>query len=745
MSRRDRSRFVNRDNRETQQTGVGQKTTPSDPAKIESTVAEDAEKGPSIFNKIGTFFGGCFGQVSSFSQSAVSKPWGWCKSSAQWLWGGLRFIASYCTIRWNTEETEDEIDETESPKGITNIESAKIESPKSGFMNASTKPAETKPILAKPVYVKGENKAITSSATDPYESDELTSSRWWGIGIKSAAIAAALLIIAAGYFVIKPLFDASTDEIASDIEILEPTEQSPLLVQSETSPVAIPPASVTPSVAVPAPVVGQPIAAAIPPPPPPPPPQSQPQQSDVFAVAVPSPSQGTLLDDSTFAAPVAAEAAPPVADDPFGAATPNPVVEPLTPAVVESVETPAQTTLPPLAALKPVEIASSQPPSQLSPLVPLGNVSAPVAPAMTVAAAPVAAPAAVHAPVAANRGEQRNPNRRSSSPAFSDAPTPPAVTMLPQNAVERTIAVTEPAEPTRELIPQIQHTGTIQNVPPPIVAAEPVPEYPQNAMNTETVPAIPRDAPQGTSPPTVVVPAAVPVAEFSADTQPIDRQLWEQVHELQGRAEAEPMQLRLNETTPTIEPALRFTPRDTAPGNTSSPAIEDNLLAREAANSFGDLMPVPNSNEIAVILPALENAPQPVFAELAPAYRNDATSQAPSVGGLTFQSRIASEVSRSPSATETYTIQQGDTYMTISERFYGTSLLSTALSAHNQQLGIGWRPAEGVVIEIPTAEFLRTRYGEATNRQEYRLESQRAAVRYIVQEGDTVFRLATDK
>jgi len=36
-------------------------------------------------------------------------------------------------------------------------------------------------------------------------------------------------------------------------------------------------------------------------------------------------------------------------------------------------------------------------------------------------------------------------------------------------------------------------------------------------------------------------------------------------------------------------------------------------------------------------------------------------------------------------------------------------------------------------------------YGTAMNRHERRLEAQRSGVRYIVQEGDTIFRLATDR
>jgi len=268
-------------------------------------------------------------------------------------------------------------------------------------------------------------------------------------------------------------------------------------------------------------------------------------------------------------------------------------------------------------------------------------------------------------------------------------------------------------------------------------------------MVSESAPAIPKDAPIAVSP-VIAAPAAVqefapqnfPIEEFS-----IDRQLWDQVRELRGDTEAEPTKLRFDAKPVTAEPALRFTPRNATAEQPTPPVVENNLLTREAMNSFHDLLPMddlrPDSKDFAIVLPALENnAPQPMWSKAQPAYRG---SQTDGEKGMTFQNRIDSAISRSPSATETYIVQQGDTYMTISDRFYGTSLLYTALAAHNQKLGIGWRPAEGVAIEIPTAEYLRTHYGEVTNRQERRLDSQQSAIRYIVQEGDTIFRLATDK
>jgi len=739
---------------------VENKTPPSDAPKIDPVIFEETDEGPSYFGKICAYFSGCWEKCATFSKAAASKTWECCKASAQWTCEGIKKIPSYCVIRWDTGDAEDDIDEATPTEIATKIEPVKADAKTSEIAVPS---ADDKPTFS---FVSSVKSLCTSCLNflpqrtqgtheehkeEQYDEDELAPSRWWSIGIKSAAAAAALLVLAGGYFAIAPLFNAATNEVA-DIEIVEPIEQLSLLAQGETPPV-VPtveiPVSPVPIAAVPEPSVAFPL-----------PPQhqqhqqhqqqQQQQQPNTFAAPAPAPPQGSLLENDPFfaaqtapAIPTFAETASAVAGDPFGMAPP--VVEQPAPAVAASAATPTLAALQPLAPLESAQIAA-QPP-QLQPLVAL-NTNTSAFPPTTAAAAPAAAPATVFAPVAANFGQPQG----TANPAFGQAPIPPPVTALPQTAIERSIIV---AEPIREIIPQIQHTGTIQNVPPPIVPTPPPIEAPpvrsMTPENLETVPAIPRDAPIATSPPVVVVPAAAPVAEFtspqvlSADIQPIDRQLWEHVHELRNRAEAEPMQLRLEDAIATTEPALRFTSRDTAPRQTAPLENEDNLLVREAANAFGSLLPTPNSNEIPVALSVLENAPRPVWAELAPRYQGDETPQPGREGGLTFQSRIASEISRSPSETVTYTVQQGDTYMTISDRFYGTSLLYNALAQHNQQLGIGWRPAEGVVIEIPTAEFLRMHYAEATHRPERRLETQRSGVRYIVQEGDTIFRLATDR
>jgi len=700
MSRRDKTnRFAGKpDFEETRQTNADGKATSVASSKIEPIDADpDETEGTSYFDfaKIKDFFGGRWTKLTSFSKSAAAKTWAGCRSAALWTWGKLKTIPSYCVIRWDSEE------ETESP-----VTDTKTDTKKEPVKIESKKPVV--PPAAPP----------TKQPIEEFDEDELAPSRWWNIGIKAATAAAAVLILAGGYFAVKPLFNAAPDEIATDIETVEPVE---------------PPLSPAQVVAVPAPVVAEVKPAVTPSP------QQQQSQNAFAAPTVPSPGGAPFDNDPFFAAPaqpVVAETVPSIGADPFRAAPPN--------AVATSAALQALTALQPLPPLDSVQIASPQP--QLQPLVALDSSALPAAiPPMALADAPVAAPASVNAPVAAPYTPQRQNNRqRTTNPSFSTPPTPPPVATLPQTVVERSIVI---AEPVPEIVPQIPPSGTVQNVPPPVVVPEPPLVQTMNVQSSEPAPAIPKDAPAAS--PVVVVPAPAPATELpspqvlSVATQPIDRQLWEQVREIQNRTEAEPMPLRFNNTAAaTTEPALRFTPKQVSPP--SVPSESENVLSSNI-NQFSGLQLTddlrPDSDAIAIALPALENAPKPVFAEALPAYRDNQSSE----GGQTFQNRIDSAISRTPSATETYVIQQGDTYMTISDRFYGTSLLYSALAAHNQKSGIGWRPAEGVVIEIPTAEYLRMHYGEASNRQERRLESQQSGIRYIVQEGDTIFRLATDK
>ena len=721
MSRRERPDF-----KEFRRTDAESKTTPVAPMKIESVLnnAYADERASSVdSSRIGTFFRGFGGALTAFFQSAVSKTWGGCRSAVQWTWGGLKKIPSFCVIRWDSR------DDT--------------------AVSDSTKKIEP----AKPTVQSGGNAKIVPTDID-FDEDELAPSRWWNVGIKTAAAGIAVLILAGGYFAVKPLLSRTPSESAeTTIETLERTEQTVSGVSRETAPLAAnlpfvpaPEPIREPQWDVPAVVAAPPVS------------DSEPPKKDERTLPDELPPQGApLADDPTFAqtaalavtestptvTPAVAEPAPSVTNDPFAMSGEVPL--PPTPAPAdESTSTQNLASLQPLSLLD--SAGSAQTIQPLPPLQPLVALDSAAVPSATVAATPTAAESSVAAPVAANFRERQAQRRANTNSSFSPTPVPPpVVSPIPQTTVSQTIPV---SAPVKEIVPQIPSLGMVHHVPPPVVPPAPaVAEVPSgpSIYSNESVPAIPKDAPTAARAPVVSVPAAVPESLSSnllMDSQPMDRQLWEQIRELRSDSEAEPTpKLQFGNALATAEPALRFTPRQAAPL-----ANEEKTFPSEALDQFRDLLPTndlrPNTTEFESAFSALENAPQPAFAEIRPAYRE---GPAEKEKGMTFQSRIDSEVKRSPTETEIYIVQPGDTYMTISDRYYGTSLLYTALAQHNQKLGIGWRLAGGDAIEIPTAEYLRTQYGEATHRQERLRDTVRPAVRYIVQEGDTIFRLATDK
>jgi len=794
MSRRDRFNRGNErpDFQEVRHGGTEGKSAPTtvviDP--------DDAEEGDSFLQKMGAFFGGCWGKIASFSKVAVSKLWGWGKFAALWTWGIVKTIPAYCTLRWNSEEDENADDATDSANAVT-IYDSKI--------------APAQPV----------NKPTTASASEYDEEDDLAPSRWWSIGIKSAAAAAVALILVGGYFGATSLLNAPTEIAGAPDSIADELDEQTALAETAdgrlpegswqtAAEVAAAPEPAAPAAPAGMPVAENPAIAAAPvtrsfappgqnrTPVSEPKPEPQPEPGRQSELQAPAPSQESFLADPFFAAPVA----PAVAETTpsFGAAVsipadpPTPVIAEV--ATMESVPeiSPSLTTLQPLAPLdletEPVPSAPAAAP-QLQPLVALDASALPqleMAAAAPAAPVPVAMEAPASPQVAANIRDNRQAQRNTNiSRGTTQTPSPPPVTnTIPPTTVQQSVPITEPI---REIIPQIPSSGTIQDVPPPpppspppppvaqMPVVQPVPSMAVASVTptvlsptdfmipNESAPAIPKDV-SATSPvvsvppptlPAHPIPSAsqpLPAGAMLVDMTPMDRQLWDHVRELRGETTAEPTQLRFNApatAATTAEPALRFTPKQTA-----ASVQEDNPLAREAMNSFGSLLPSDdlspaNLKEIEKAFSAMD-APKPVYAEPQPKYRDGASGQAigdPSragEGGLTFQSRINSQISRSPQATERYIVQQGDTYMTISDKFYGTSLLYSALARHNQTLGIGWRPAEGVAIEIPTADYLRTHYsdGGMANRQR-QVESQQSAVRYIVQEGDTIFRLATDK
>lgn len=251
----------------------------------------------------------------------------------------------------------------------------------------------------------------------------------------------------------------------------------------------------------------------------------------------------------------------------------------------------------------------------------------------------------------------------------------------------------------------------------------------------------------------------------------------------QNQQTTEP-QLRFGNNTQTGQGAVRFS-SDTAQNENRNPAAllpmpsspndhVDNILF--GLNPTGQK--ADNADEIARSLPPDPASPQAVFADVHPGYRSlanntpaqaqvDSSANTQQVKrenrALLFRQHVEQSVTKSPQATEKYTVRAGDTYMTISNEKFGTHLLYRALAEHNRRLGAAYMPTEGSVIEIPTAEYLQANYSEALSRgarprgnrnstgagsafQSARQpRNSQATIRYTVQEGDSIMGIATNQ
>jgi nucleoid-associated protein YgaU len=226
----------------------------------------------------------------------------------------------------------------------------------------------------------------------------------------------------------------------------------------------------------------------------------------------------------------------------------------------------------------------------------------------------------------------------------------------------------------------------------------------------------------------------VPAANFADRTgEPsLGSSLQRQLNEMRSPSDAEPELSFQNKNTAGNLPLLNM------PQNPDS-ATENPLLKLVPTGT-----PAENAAEIKRTLPPETSAPKPLLAEVNTGYRRSMESARPAplqIAGMgangsntagvpnegratLFLDKIDEQIKRSPAATERYTVQPGDTYMTISDQKFGTSLLYRALAAHNRRLGIDYMPASGTVIEIPTAEFLKTNYADVLSRGNYRREAQ---------------------
>ncbi|MDR1925857.1 MAG: LysM peptidoglycan-binding domain-containing protein [Planctomycetaceae bacterium] len=262
-----------------------------------------------------------------------------------------------------------------------------------------------------------------------------------------------------------------------------------------------------------------------------------------------------------------------------------------------------------------------------------------------------------------------------------------------------------------------------------------------------------------------------------------------------------------------LESSLVFenkAPNNNVAGNTNNtPNVGATVYSATNNNPVNatDLLPMPtdvndaNVNPLASLLPSnadavtnpsaaisreevatfIEGAPQAVIAESNQGYqhlptpRNPATIQMKNTGTtnnrtLLYREELDREITKSPEDTLLYTVQTGDTYMSICDKFYGTGLLYRALAVHNRNRGAAWIPAEGTQIEIPTAAFLKTNYENilARNNRYNRknitqnnniiladtsnktasapnITTQSTGIKYIVQKDDSVFKIAQEQ
>ena len=699
------------------------------PVLVEDTNT-DEEECPSYLSKIRDSFGACF-----------------------------RKIASCCTIRWDADEDDLE-------------ESSESAAESAASPSAASPSAKTKPTIY-PAEVAGE----LDEPDDPDDLDE-TPSRWAGLIIKTACAAAAVFVCAAGTFVyLQRSADPTGMPIAENAANV--LTDSPSVADSiGHSNQAIETGFAAPLNIANAPQVG----------------------SDHLHSPFDSPFDGTPPFDSTpsavsgtadsfadaFAAAPAIETAVtgleelpamtalPVATIP----TPEPAAMPTTAELPVVSELPILSELPSLSELSIPNTTELPALAALSASPPVHVTSGPIT-SEPVTSGTATAPWASEIPAQNSFG-------------FEEAPATPLLATTSHPTVQPTIPI---IENIREIVPQIPPSGSIESIPPPPpppftdLLAEKLASESANvtAYLDEIAPGIPGDAevlPQssleninnmmsnivvedtmenrpdeeahGSKPllyanesspgiPNDGDTQTIPVYErtvnelsetpriLPAGSQPLDWHLWEQVRELRNDVDAEVANLRFERepaTTlasglpteggtmtadATTEPALRFAAQHIGPMFVESPhpSLEsetDDILG-DTLQQFRELMPIgtmptaslatasptsitpptaslPASESSSEdILSDLERVPPPVFAEHLPAYR------------------IEQHAADSQTAANQQRLQEGG--MTFQKR----------IEAVRQQ----------------------------ARQQAQQQQVQQAAVRYIVQEGDTIFRLATDK
>ncbi|GHT23082.1 hypothetical protein FACS189419_06530 [Planctomycetales bacterium] len=731
--------------------------------QIDTDIDGGKKAGFNVGKIIGSFTGIFFGLQNNI-RFIGAKAGGFFRIVWQGIYGTAGKLAPYLTLRW--KEGEEEITIAESP-------APRSQAPRQELQGQNEqKPVQSVPKVESPAQIGQQQvKPQVKSETENADWEDLFGEKKskYGLVVKmTAASVAALVLTTGGYFGVKTFLDKNVEPENTAMEQTTDVE-NPVPPMTE-KPESIP----EPTFAAPEQVKANPVEKIA---------DNKPVEKMAAEKKTESPKEEpkkeiAAVDDPFMTAPVPAAA--PVADSTWGdidsvAAAPAKTPE----KEIKAEDTPKPVVVPPITLAEPPaaevkqpkkEIAGTQAKTQtenvksgkqhskMSRLKPLESLNTPAASQIAAANIP-AVESSVYAKTAS----------KYSGTNFGEQPVAPKTAeMIPQKSLSKSNF----AEPIREITPGIPNGGgRIESVNRQATRSQQ--PFRQVARSSEAAPVIPKDGSQTANTRTGgAAPAVVPVL-LSQKTPTLGSQLKKEVDELRQEAQPadltltfEPKSARANQKIAqqqTGEPALRFTPK------------KKDKIGKEAENVFPEalnpnglgfdfkaqesLLPQSGENkdaksamEMVQNLPSIDEAPRAVIAVPGPKYRTaslDSVSATETESGMTFKKRIAAEIQRSPSSVETYVIQQGDTYLTVSDKFFGTSLLYTALAVHNRKLNIGWQPAEGAVIEVPTAEYLQENYAGVINRLERRLDRNETetaqGIKYTVKDGDTLLGLAMDK
>ncbi len=367
----------------------------------------------------------------------------------------------------------------------------------------------------------------------------------------------------------------------------------------------------------------------------------------------------------------------------------------------------------------------------------------------------------------------------SSTPSLSSSVPAPVAVSEPQPSVVSSTSLALPVIAS-SAIPTVSSGSSAA----PLLAAAPKPGS-ESATPSEQTLRIPEpinapiiEATPGKTDSLVAAPERIAVAPLQVEQQrlaeiapPLGTQLQNGIQEARQSANglsfgAAPVTamggaVRYNAKTSQTETAS--VPPMSIPTEPNNPASNPLLALNPSAAGGG------NASE----LPSLQSAPVAKLATIGPKYQrplSDATDSEDSA--TSYRQRMGRQTPESPSDVKTYIVQSGDTYMKISDRFYETTLLYRALAVHNRRRGAAWIPEVGTEVEIPSPEYLQSNYAEVLSRagersrgtsgSERRTPSpiaaaissvansappnaNRGGVRYVVQEGDTVFKIAEER